>query len=127
MQTSTGRILVCLPALLICAISAVTARAEGKGEFEGALRLPTPAGQAVAEVSGTPALEFEAQDFEASSPQEPSATRDVVITEIASFEWRDMNLDRATRDWRFRGSLAQEDVIDGTTEWRFGAWIYRDF
>lgn len=118
-------------ALLIFAGTASTGQTEGVGRAEGALRLPTPAGNAVAEVLGTPALEFGTLDVDDFGPPFPSAMEDDQIGAGSSFEWRDMKLGddgyRAQRDWRFSGSLEQEDVVEGATDWRFGAWIWREF
>ena len=113
--------------LLVIAITANAGQSAYAGPAEGALRLPTAAGQAVAEVAGMPSLELDADEFDAFGPQERSAMPDDLISNGAAIEWRDMKLDPADRDWRFRGSLAQEDVVLGTTDWRVGAWISREF
>lgn len=123
----TGRRLACLLTLLVVAVTANAGQSAYAGPAEGPLRLPIPAGQAAAEVAGMESLGLDVLEFEAFGSQERSAARGDVISNSASVEWRDMKLDRTQRDWRFRGRLAQEDVILGTTDWRVGAWFSREF
>jgi len=131
MSTLAGGSMARFLALLIFAGTASAGQAENAARVERALRLPTPAGNAVAEVSGTPALDFGTLDDEDFGPRFPSAMPEDALEESSSFEWRDTKLGdssyRGQRDWRFRGSVTQEDVVDGATDWRFGAWISREF
>lgn len=131
MGLSSGGHMARFLALLIFAGTASAGQAAGVGGAGSALRLPTAAGNAVAEVLYTPALDFGTLGVDDFGPSFPWVMPDDQNGERSWLEWRDTKLGdggyRARRDWRFSGSLAQEDVILGTTEWRVGAWVSREF
>jgi hypothetical protein len=90
------------------------------------LKLPTAAGHIVAEVTGGDAMDV----GELARPD--SGTGDVTAAAAepgAAGTVLELHGEskRVSKDWRFRGNLSQEDVVEGSPQWRVGATLSRQF
>lgn len=90
------------------------------------LKLPTAAGQIVAEVSGGEAL-----DVGALAAPQPGSESDSVAAANAAASSSGIHLDGAPAnpetDWKIRGKLKQEDGVAGIQKWQVGASVSRQF